>query len=64
MLYCGLDLHAKESFLYVIDHRGRRILVRKVPTQPHCFKEWLGPLVRRRRIADIYQRLANVRKGR
>jgi len=22
MLYCGLDLHAKGSFLYVIDQRG------------------------------------------
>jgi hypothetical protein len=48
MLYCGLDLHAKESFLYVIDHRGRQIMSRRVPTQPRSFKEWLGPLVKRR----------------
>jgi len=48
MLYCGLDLHAKESFLYVIDQRGRQIVSRRVPTQARCFKEWLGPLVRRR----------------
>ena len=48
MLYCGLDLHAKESFLYVIDQRGRRIMSRRVPTQSRCFEEWLGPVVRRR----------------
>ncbi len=48
MLYCGLDLHAKESFLYVIDLRGRQIVSRRVPTQARCFKEWLGPLVRRK----------------
>ena len=48
MLYCGLDLHAKESYLYVIDQRGRRIMSRSVPTQARCYKEWLGPLVRRK----------------
>ena len=26
MLYCGLDLHAKESFLCLIDQRGRQVL--------------------------------------
>lgn len=31
MLYCGLDLHAKESFLYVIDDTGRKVLA--VPHQ-------------------------------
>jgi len=25
MLYYGLDLHGKETYLYVIDERGRRI---------------------------------------
>jgi len=48
MLYCELDLHAKESYLYIIDHRGRQIVSGSVPTQARCFKEWLGPLVRRR----------------
>ena len=48
MLYCGMDLHAKESFLYVIDHRGRRDLVKRVLTQTRSIKESLGPLVRRR----------------
>jgi transposase len=48
MLYCGLDLHAKESYLYVIDQRGRRIMSRSIPTQARCFKEWLGPLVKRK----------------
>ncbi len=48
MLYCGLDLHAKESYLYVIDQRGRRIMSRSIPTQARCYKEWLGPLVRRK----------------
>ena len=48
MLYCGLDLYAKESFLYVIDHRGRNVLVKRVSTQTRSFKESLGPLVKRR----------------
>jgi transposase len=48
MLYCGLDLHAKESYLYVIDKIGHRIMSRSVPTQARTFKEWLGPLVRRK----------------
>ncbi len=48
MLYCGLDLHAKESYLYVIDKKGHRIMSRRVPTQARSFKEWLGPLVKRR----------------
>lgn len=48
MLYCGLDLHAKESYLYVIDQRGRRIMSRSVLTQARCYKEWLSPLVRRK----------------
>ncbi len=48
MLYCGLDLHAKESYLYIIDGRGHRIMSRSVPTQARCYKEWLGPLVRRK----------------
>ena len=26
MLYCGMDLHAKESFVHVIDRKGERIL--------------------------------------
>ncbi len=37
MLYCGLDLHAKESYLYVIDKKGHRIMSRSVPTQALFF---------------------------
>ncbi|MFQ5916808.1 MAG: hypothetical protein ACE5I0_03240, partial [Candidatus Binatia bacterium] len=48
ILYCGMDLLVKENFLYVIDHRGRRVLVKRVPTHARSFKESLGPLVRRR----------------
>jgi transposase len=48
MLTCGLDLHSKESFLYVIDKKRHWIVSRRVPTQARCFNEWLGPLVRRR----------------
>ncbi len=48
MLYCGLDLHARESFLYVIAKRGHRIMSRRVPNQSHSFEEVLGPLVRGR----------------
>lgn len=48
MLYCGLDLHAKESYLYVIDKKGHRIMSRSVPTQARFLKEWLSPLVRRK----------------
>jgi len=48
MLYCGLDLHSKESYLYIIDGKGHRIMSRSVPTQARSYKEWLGPLVRRK----------------
>ena len=37
MLYGGLDLHAKESYLYVIDKKGHRIMSRSVPTQALFF---------------------------
>ena len=30
MLYCGMDLHAKESFVHVIDRKGNRVLVRRL----------------------------------
>ena len=48
MLYCGMDLHAKESFVHVIDRKGERVLARRLPTDPKAFKEVLGPLVRRK----------------
>lgn len=48
MLFCGLDLHSKESFLFVIDKKRHRIMSRSVLTRARCFKEWLGPLVKRR----------------
>jgi transposase len=48
MLYCGMDLHAKESFVHVIDSKGNRVLARRLPTDPKAFEEVLGPLVRRK----------------
>ncbi len=48
MRYCGMDLHAKESFVHVIDRKGERVLARRLLTDPKAFKEVLGPLVRRK----------------
>jgi transposase len=45
MLYCGLDLHAKESFFYVLDENGHRVVMRKVATRAQTFKQLVRPLV-------------------
>ena len=45
MLYCGLDLHAKESFFYVLDESGHRVVMRKIATRAQTFKQLVRPLV-------------------
>ena len=42
-LYCGIDLHAKSSYLAVIDEQRQRIFKRSVPNQREVILSFLAP---------------------
>jgi len=50
-LYAAFDLHAKTNHLGIIDHNGKRIMVKKLANEPSLILETLKPM--RRRIVGI-----------
>ncbi len=41
--YCGVDLHAKEMFITVMDKMGTPLLQQKMPNHFETFKQYLQP---------------------
>jgi hypothetical protein len=42
-LPCGVDLHARTMFLYVLDDRGYPLLERNIKTDPELFLKTIAP---------------------
>jgi transposase len=41
--YCGIDLHARTMHLCILDHGGKKVLHKEVPSEPAAFLEALAP---------------------
>jgi transposase len=41
--YCGIDLHARTLYLCVLDHAGKKVLHKEVPSEPAALLEALAP---------------------
>jgi transposase len=41
--YAGVDLHARTMFTHVLDHAGKTVFERDLPTEPDVFLEAVGP---------------------
>ena len=41
--YCGIDLHARSMYVCVLDHKGRTVVHRKLPTEPEPLLRLLKP---------------------
>ena len=48
MLYCGLDVAVKSSYLYIVDARGRKVASGEVETSPVALIRRLRPYIRRK----------------
>ena len=42
-LYCGIDLHAKSSYLAIIDEKRQRIFKRNVANDRHAILSFVAP---------------------
>ncbi len=41
--YCGIDLHARTHYLCVLDHAGKKVLHKEVPSEPTALLDALAP---------------------
>jgi transposase len=41
--YCGVDLHARTMYTHVLDHAGKTVFERDLPTDPDVFLDALAP---------------------
>ena len=40
---CGLDLHAKAMAVYILDHKGTKLVHKNLPTPPEAFLRVSAP---------------------
>ena len=41
--YCGIDLHARTLYLCILDHAGKKVLHKEVPSEAAALLEALAP---------------------
>jgi hypothetical protein len=41
--YCGVDLHARSMYLWILDQAGTVVLHQEVPAEPGAFLEAIAP---------------------
>lgn len=44
-LYCGIDLHAKKSFIYLLNEKGEKIKTKEIDTDEQSFISFFEPFV-------------------
>ena len=41
--YCGIDLHARSMFTHILDHAGKTVFEKDLPTCPEAFLDAVRP---------------------
>jgi len=41
--YCGIDLHARQMYVCIVNQEGAILVHRNIETDPTGFREWIAP---------------------